>query len=50
MTQEDKEDFEIFNICRFCEKNIESNKVRDHYHLTGKYRKPAHSKCNIKVK
>ena len=25
-------------ICRFCEKNIESDKVRDHCHLTGKYR------------
>ena len=22
--------------CRFCEKNFESDKVRDHCHLTGK--------------
>ena len=50
MTKEDKEDFENNNICRFCEKNIESDKVRDHCHLTGKYRGPAHSKCNINVK
>ena len=44
---EDKEDFEIDNICRFCEKNFESDKVRDHCHLTGKYRGPAHGKCDI---
>ena len=31
-------------------KKNESNKVRDHCHLTGKYRGPADSKCNINVK
>ena len=50
MTKEDKEDFETNNICRFCEQNIESDKVRDRCHLTGKYGGPAHSKCNINVK
>ena len=37
------------NICRFCEKNIDFDKVRDHCHLTGKYRGPAHSKRNNNV-
>ena len=30
-------------------KKILSQKVTDHCHLTGKYRVPAHSKCNITV-
>ena len=49
MTHEVKEDFESNNICRFCEKTIESDKVRDHCHLRGKYRGPAHNICNINV-
>ena len=49
MTEEDQEDFKNNNICRFCEKNIEADKVRDHCHLTGKYRGPAHGKCTINV-
>ena len=49
ITQEDEEDYRNNDICRFCEKFIESDKVRDHCHLTGKYRGPAHSKCNINV-
>ena len=49
MTQEDEDDYRNDNICRFCEKEILSDKVRDHCHLTGKYRGPAHNTCNINV-
>ena len=49
MTDEDEENFRNNNICRFCEKNIKSDKVSDHCHLTGKYRGPAHSKRTINV-
>ena len=49
MTEENEEDYRNNDICRFCEKNIESDKVGDHCHLTGCYRGPAHSKCNINV-
>ena len=48
-TQEDEENYRNNNICRFCEKHIESDKVRYHCHLTAKYRGPAHSKCNFNV-
>ena len=49
MTEENEEDYRNNIFCRFCEKHIDCDKVRDHCHLTGKYRGPAHSKCNINV-
>ena len=49
MTKEDEEDFKNINICRFYEKNIESDKVRIHCHLTSRYKGSAHSICNINV-
>ena len=49
MTEENEEDYRNNNICRFCEKSIECDKVRDHCHLSGKYRGLAHSICNINV-
>ena len=30
-------------------KSIESDKVKDHCHLTGEYRSPTYGKCNINV-
>ena len=50
MTEEDQQDFENNNVCRYCEKYFELDKVRDHCHLTSKNRGPAHSDCNSKVK
>ena len=49
MTPEDEEDYKNINVCRFCEKFIESDEARDHCHLTGNYRGPAHSICKINV-
>ena len=49
MTEDDEADYRNFNNCGFCEKEIVSDKVRDHCHLTGKYRGPAHNTCNINV-
>ena len=49
MTEQDEEGFKNNNICRFCEKVKLSDNVRDHCHLTGKYRGPAHNKRNVNV-
>ena len=49
MTEKDDEDYRNNKICRFCERINESDKVRYHCRLTGNYRGPAHSKCNINV-
>ena len=50
MLPEDEYNFENSDKCWFCELPFESTKVRDHCHLTGKYRGAAHESCNINVK
>ena len=52
MTAEQNEEFERSNICWICGKLIEigDNKVRDHCHISGKYRGPSHWSCNINLK
>ena len=49
MTEEDGKHHRNINICRFCEKEIYSDEIRDHCHLTFKYGGPTHNKCNIIV-
>ena len=50
MTKENEEDFKNNNFCRFCEREILSDKAHDHCHLTDKYRGPAHNTCNKNVR
>ena len=51
ITKEDDENFETSTKCWICDYTfVESNvKVRDHCHVTGKYRSAAHRDCNINV-
>ena len=51
MAAEEDENFERSNICWTCGKLIDfDEKVRDHCHITSKYRGCVHWSCNIKLK
>ena len=57
MTEKDKIDYKKATICHICERGIPKEgddprfkKVRDHCHLTGKFRGAAHSMCNLKYR
>ena len=49
MTEEEEYLFQQSNNCWICKKIIDNNdeKVRDHCHITGKFRGSAHWDCNI---
>ena len=51
LTREQWREYNTTHTCHICKKNIKSDekKVRDHDHLTGEYRGPAHTyvTCNI---
>ena len=52
MTPDDENDFQTATSCHICgNKYIESDvRVRDHCHVTGKYRGSAHESCNLNFK
>ena len=50
MSQEEEVQFEQAEECWLCENPLDDTKVRDHDHLTGKYRGAAHNICNINCK
>ena len=52
MTEEDKNYFKTADECYICNKKYskKDKKVRDHCHITGKYRGSAHDRCNSKLK
>ena len=51
MSEEKEEQFQSSNICWICGKLIDADnkKVRDHCHVTGKFRGPVHQSCNINL-
>ena len=52
MSAEEKEKFQLSNSCWICNKlfDVGDKKVRDHCHITGKYRGAAHFSCNTNLK
>ena len=47
ITPQEEESFQLAEGCWLCENPLGGEKVRDHDHLTGKYRGAAHNICNI---
>ena len=50
MTIEDEINCQNSQDCSICKENLDKEKVRDHCHVTDKYRGAAHSQCNLKLK
>ena len=50
ITPQEEESFQLAEECWLCENPLGGEKVRDHDHLTGKYRGAAHNICNINCK
>ena len=50
MTIEDEKNYQNSQDSWICNEKLDKNKVRDHYHITGKYKGAAHSQCNSKLK
>ncbi|XP_072751051.1 uncharacterized protein [Anoplolepis gracilipes] len=52
LTREELEKFNSATQCHICEKPFveDDTRVHDHCHLTGRYRGPAHSNCNLNYK
>ena len=49
MTEEEAENFRSSNLCWICGKLIDVEKIRDHCHITGKYRGAAHWSYNVNL-
>ena len=50
MTNEDEEIYNNSNICWIWKEELSTDKVRDHCHISGKFRGAAHNKCNISLR
>ncbi|GFR06857.1 PR domain zinc finger protein 4 [Trichonephila clavata] len=50
LSPEEEEQFNSETRCYLCKHLLENDKVRDHCHLSGRYRGAAHNYCNLKYK
>ena len=52
MSENSEQIFQSSNKSWICDKlfDVVDNKVRDHCHITGKYRASAHCSCNVNLK
>ena len=50
MRSEDWCSYKAATDCHVCKKSLEGDSVRDHCHITVKYRGAAHNTCNLKLR
>ena len=50
MSEEDENNYQNSQNCWICNQKIIKDKVRDHCHITGKFRGSAHRECNSKLR
>ena len=50
MTNEDEEIYKNSHICWICKQELNTDKVRDHCPVMGKFRGASHSKCYINLR
>ena len=50
MSEQEEESFKNATVCYTCGLKLRNDRVRDHCHLTGKYRGAAHEKCNLRMR
>ena len=50
ISDQEEESFKNAVECYACGLDLKDDRVRDHCHLTGKYRGTAHSKCNLRMR
>ena len=46
----DKTAYDNPTLCHICNEELDKDRVRDHCHLSGKFRGAAHEICNLKYK
>ena len=49
LTEDEERSFRSADNCHLCDELLGADRVRDHCHLTGKYRGAAHSECNLQL-
>ena len=50
MTIHDKTAYDNSTLCHISNEELAKDRVRDHCHLSGKFRSAAHEVCNLKYK
>jgi len=50
MTANDSKAFNNSADCHICGEALNDDRVRDHCHITGRYRSAAHNACNLKLR